>query len=236
MNKNNKTGFTILELMIAVTILAVILLMVALIMTNIGSLYSKGVELTNVQNVNRSLVSELAATIQFGGQTMEGPNTYTYTSSDGTAIQVSAICFGTTRYSYILGFPGGSSSSSSIPHILWRDEMRGLGSCVPLNIGLNNPVCGSISGPESCIASIPGSGSNMLGDNMHLTVFTVKQYNPQLYGISVGLVYGDKNLFKTTSTGSMVTTKNGNYICSGQTGDAFCATSFLSTLADERVN
>jgi len=227
-NNKDKNGFTIVELMIAMTILSVILLMVALIMTNIGALYSKGVDLTNVQNVNRNLISELASSVEFSGQPMEGPNQVTDLTYSGIPIQVYAICFGSTRYSYTLGIPG---SNNPIPHTVWKDEMSGVGSCEPLNVGQFTPVCEQ----ANCLSSIPGSGGNLVSSNMHLATLRVSQYNSRLYAISIGLVYGQKGMFETID-GHLAQTSQGNYICNNQTGDQFCASSFLQTVADEKIN
>lgn len=192
---------------------------------NIGALYTKGVNLATVQNDNRNIIQNLTTSVQYSGVQMSGPSTASY-NYGGVNIPVQAICFGDIRFSYILGF-------YSIPHVLWKDIMTGQGSCEPLNIGLSSPVCG---GPVGCLGSVPGSGSELVGPHMHLASLTVGalHFTNNLYSIEVGLAYGSKDLFKQSSGNYVM--NNGNYICNNTTGQQFCATSTLSTVAMERVN
>jgi len=223
-----QSGFTIIELMIAISVLAVLLLMSTVVMMGIGSLYSKGIDMTNVQNVSRNVIQDLTSTVQFSGQNMLGPNTYTY-SVNGNNINVTAICFGATRYSYVIGFP--PNNNVVWPHIIWKDTMDGQNSCSPLDIGESTPSCDA---NHTCLPSVSGSGSEMIGSNMHLAYLTVKPYNQQLYSIQIGLVYGFKDMFKTASnSNNLATDSQGNYICSNTA--QYCAVSSLSTLATEMV-
>ena len=210
-----QAGFTIIELMIAISILSIILLITTVVLMNVGALYAKGVNIDTVQNDNRNIIQNIATSIQYSGVQMTGSSTTQFNS-----IPMSAVCFGDVRFSYVVGF-------YNTPHTLWKDVMDGQGSCEPLNLDASNPSC---SGVQGCLASVAGSGSELVGPHMHLTIMNIQQepFSNSLYNIQVGLVYGSKDLF--------VTNKNGDYVCKTSSGQQFCATSTLSTVAMERVN
>jgi len=58
-----KAGFTIIELMLAMTFVATLLISIAIVTINIVSIYQKGLALKAVNNVGRSLIEELTTSI-----------------------------------------------------------------------------------------------------------------------------------------------------------------------------
>lgn len=226
----NASGFTIMELMVAISVLAVILLISSVVLVGVGNLYSKGADLANVQDTNRNIIENAISAVQFSGTQLNNgisssAITYDY-SYNGSNVPVYAYCFGQTRYSFVTGFnmPAGWA------HTLWLDQMITQGNCSPLNISLATPTC---AGNAGCLDSQTGSGSDLVGSNMHLASFKIVEYNPQLYGISVGLVFGAKDLFVSDTNGPILT--NGNYQCSNNAGQQYCAASYLTTFATERL-
>lgn len=232
-NNKKQSGFTIIELMIAISILSILLLASAVVMLNIGSLYAKGVDATTVQNDSRNVIQSIASSIQFnylsGSQINSGSQRYY--SSTGTLYTVYAYCIGYTRYSYIIGFP---DNSNTFAHTIWKDTMRYQGACKPLNILIPTPNC---IGSSKCIASATGSGSDLTNSNMHLASLSINSNPnyPQLYSISIGLAYGLKDMFNVNSSGTLVTT-DGNYVCGNRTSERYCATSSLETTVVQRIN
>lgn len=61
--KNSKQGFTIVELMIAMTFVATLLIAIAIVTINIVTIYQRGLTLKAVNNVGRSLIEELTTSI-----------------------------------------------------------------------------------------------------------------------------------------------------------------------------
>lgn len=227
-----ENGFTIIELMIATSILAVLLLISSVIMIGIGNLFEKGINVTNLQNDSRNIISDLSSDIEFSGTQMSA-NSYSYSYSGGpTKVTVYAECFGNDRYSYVLGFP-----PSGWPHTIWKDVMQTQGSCDPLNIGLATPSCSGYT-QGGCIEPLAGTGSELAGNNMHIISLSIIPYNNQLYGVNLDMVLGQQDLFETSKlTGKPITDPyNNNYICSNNVGQQFCASSSLSALAVERLN
>lgn len=241
MRKSQK-GFTIMELMIAITILAIILLIASEVLTGIGGLFAKGVNFSNVQENTRSLVSDIVSTIQFSGSPLNnGQSSEVPPDPDeptGAAAwpyhgithpPTYAYCFGSTRYSFVLGLqPSGSSTN-----VLWKDKMQRSGSCSPLNIDPGTGSLPNCSRNPNCVPSQPGSGAEMVGPNTSIATFEIKQYNPQLYGVQLGLAFGRNDMFESNAFGPVIS--HGNFICSAGAGQQYCATSTLATLASEDV-
>lgn len=59
----SKSGFTIVELMLAMTFVATLLIAIAIVTINIVTIYQKGLALKAVNNVGRSLIEEVTTTI-----------------------------------------------------------------------------------------------------------------------------------------------------------------------------
>ena len=201
-----------------------------MVLVGVGNLYSKGADLVSIQDTTRNIIENTTSTIQFSGTQLNNglsnkPIKYDY-SYGGVNVSVQAYCFGQTRYSFVTGFdiPAGWS------HLFWLDQMTTQGLCTPLNIGLATPDC---TGNSYCTASQSGSGSDLIGANMHIGTFNIIEYNPQLYGLSLGLVFGAKDMFVSDSSGPVLS--KGNYQCQNSAGQQYCATSYLTTFATERL-
>lgn len=61
--KTSKQGFTIIELMLAMTFVATLLISIAVVTINIVSIYQRGLAIKAVNNVGRSLIEELTTSI-----------------------------------------------------------------------------------------------------------------------------------------------------------------------------
>ncbi len=104
-------GFTLIELMISMTILAVILLLIATTSISIGRIYYKGVTSSRTQEAARSLSAQLSRTIQT-----------TQPTNDALG-NIGAFCVGSTRYTYATvdaGLPAShlyadSSNACTVP-------------------------------------------------------------------------------------------------------------------------
>lgn len=224
----NPQGFTIVELMIALTILSIILLAATVVLANIGQLYSKGVNTANVQSTTRNVVGDLVAALQFGDPMFNtGSHAYTPAGSN-QAVTVHSLCFGVTRYSYILDeeestspdYTLKDSSGNADPqtyHVLWQDTMSSPASCQPLNI------------TSQAVNEVNASNGRELAPlRTRLTAFDVTPTTSvsSLYNVTVGLAYGDNDLLQGSGA---------NTVCTGGTGQEYCATSFLKTIAGQRL-
>ena len=195
-------GFTIVELMIATAILSLILLLTTMVISNIGSLYFKGVNQSRIQDDVRFITDDVAQHLELTDQLLS-------TGSQNYGITVNAYCIGNTRYSYVLNTQLGTSAGH-VAHVLWRDTNTS-GSCTPLNLTQSTP-------PTSM------NGSELIAPNSRLTDFTI--LGPSPYSISLAAAYGDDDLLNLSGL---------NTTCKGTTGEQFCATASLQTVAVQRI-
>lgn len=212
--KENKSqqGFTIVEIMIATTILSVMLVLVTTMIIGIGKLYSKGINLNRIQDNARTINDEVSQHLQ-----LEGTGPIPAASPDGNTL---AICVGNTRYSFVKNLRLGPNDSSHSVHVLWRDDNPNTGSCSVPNSFLSTEV------PQNGASNPSKNGVELMGANTRITEFTITATSP--YTVQVGLVYGDDDLF--TGSGMSVT-------CNGGVGSQFCATAQLtSTVAKRMLN
>lgn len=212
---DQEAGFTIIELLIATTVLTLILLLSTVMITSIGTLYYKGVTLSQTQDSTRSIADQVVQDIQLtSGVVSNGTTTF------GSTV-VSAMCIGTVRYSYILDRQIGTDSTApanQIKHVLWRDTVSSGAACLPADITLD-PV-------GSTPATV--NGMELVGNKSRLTAFSaVSPLSSSLYAIDVGVAFGDNDLL----SGSGATTR-----CNGGVADHFCAVSTLSTAAIRRFS
>lgn len=208
--------------MIATSVLSMVLIMVTFLMINIGNLYYKGINQSQVQGDVRSISDDISQQLKTSKQFSAGS-----TSVAGLAEQ--AYCIGTVRYSFALGRMVGTSTdtdgSPQVPHALWRDTNTS-GGCVPLDLTQPNPT---VSAPPG--ASAPGSGTDMISANYRLTALTVTPFNPVTnaspFTVSIEVAYGNIDLLNG-NTGLGVR-------CKGGIGDKFCSTANLTTTVQQRM-
>lgn len=230
LQKSDRTdkGFTIVELMIATSVLSLMLIMITVLMLSIGRLYYKGINQARVQDSVRSITDEISKHLELGD------NFYHVTSG-----AEQAYCLGSTRYTYILYRQMGTDvSQMQSPHVLWRD---------------NNPTpgsCPSILPNLSAATPTPG-GTELMAPHARLINLSISGTSP--YTVSVGEAYGDNDLLcDTGAPGDCNATGVGAYMssiisggaaptsplaihCKGKTGDQFCATAKLTTTVVRRL-
>jgi prepilin-type N-terminal cleavage/methylation domain-containing protein len=229
LNRDRQEGFTIIELMIATSVLATILVIVTIVMVGIGNLYYKGINQARVQDNVRSLADEMSNKLQFSdGTSLQGvapDGSYSLTSVDG---RTHVYCIGDTRYVFILN----TQIDNGTRHVLWRDTSN---SCGLLNLNLVTPSLG---------------GSEVIPPNSRLTEFKIDTATSP-YRLVVGVAYGDDDLLCNSDTpGDCVsdsddllhkaaladpTRPDGDIRCRGHAGSQFCAASFLSTTVVRRM-
>ena len=90
--KRTESGFTIIELMLAMTFIAVLLLTIALTVIQIGTIYNKGLALKEMNQVSRDIASDIK-------RTSPGALELTPATDLVTNVAGGRLCFGT--YSYV---------------------------------------------------------------------------------------------------------------------------------------
>lgn len=238
----DQKAFTILELMIATTILAVILVLVTIMMIGIGNLYYKGVSQSNVQDNVRTVTDEISQDLQLNATGVQGsPN------QNGDKYWLPrSYCIGTTRYTYILGkqitTDAPPIASDQSYHVLWRDSVTA-GTC----LDMPNTFITSSLAPSS-------NGTELIGPNSLLTYFTIDNSSSP-FNITIGEAYGGDALlcdsgYSTGGVGDCSSNANSTHIyntnpptnplldqilCKGQSGNQLCATDYLTTTVSARL-
>lgn len=243
--RHSASGFTIVELMIALSVLAVLLLISTLTLMNLGKMYVKGNNQATVQNTARNIIADISSQLQLGGAS---PNLSGMFSSPGHFKTQGVFCIGTTRYDYIVGQDVGGSDSTSTQHALWRDTMMSGGSCPALALTSSSPSDG---------LSSPNSGLELMPNHVRLTELEINQLGSGLYQISLGLAYGDDDLlcvhgaslnggsdcdasqianYPSGHASNLENQSSFNQVsCLGNIGQQFCATSYLSVTVARRL-
>lgn len=172
--KKQSAGFTIVELMIATTVLSVILLLVTVVMTGIGRLYYKGINQSRIQSNARSIAAQIAQDVQLSSNT---PSTGSAVVS-GKAVQV--ICVGNVRYTYVVN---NKINTNGYKHVLWRDTPAG--GC-------------SVAAGADLTLSTPSDGDELISPSARLTKLNFPPMTSGLQKLQLGIAYGDDDLLTTT--------------------------------------
>lgn len=224
LSRQNPTeaGFTIIELMIALSILSLVLLLSTFGIVQIGKLYSKGMNQANTQNAARNIMNNIASQIQLGGVIPQfvAPSTPATTT---TPSSVGAVCIGSKRYSFMVNH---QLTKAPTDHALWLDVMNGSSTCLPITTLIT-----SVAPTDLLNTSSPNNGSELLSTNMRLTDLNIASANG-FYTITVSLAYGDNDLINYTPRSGVtpaVTT------CKGGTGSEFCALATLTQTIAPRM-
>jgi len=233
LSKRSQKGFTIIELMIATSVLSVILLLVTSMIIGIGTLFYKGINQSRIQDAVRTTTDQLSKQLQLAGvQPSHGV--------DSGDPNVNVYCAGDTRYTFILNTPIGGQVDSNIPtsptgpnyaHVLWRDNITGCDDKTGADLKNANPnhADGATNGSELvtpnsrltafCIGTIQTNGTTT-------TCNYARENLTSPYSVSIGMVYGADDLLNLAGI---------NTTCKGVTGDQFCATASLTTTVVSRL-
>ncbi len=118
MKRLDRKGFTIIELLIATVIFAVILLIMTAAVVQFGRIYYKGVISSRTQEAARSVTEDIGRSIQFGG---------------GAGINTNGFkCFGNRSFSYRTGFAVQPGQNALVAQTV---PSCASASAVPLNSG-----------------------------------------------------------------------------------------------------
>lgn len=239
----SQQGFTIVELMIALSVLSTLLVMATVLMIQIGSLYSKGVNQANLQNATRNLSHDITTALQFSGAAppacAQTPVTTCHSISTDPAhpnpvnysgLVIYAYCINNTRYSYVMNREHGDDNSFSpvqhTEHVLWRDTMKSNATCYPLDLTQGLPNDGN---------TVAGTGYEMMPNHMRLTRFKTVESAPGsgIYSVDIWTAYGDSDLVKVDTSDNPATA--GQPSCQGGAGTQYCALAKISTTVARRL-
>jgi prepilin-type N-terminal cleavage/methylation domain-containing protein len=215
LGKKSIGGFTIIELLIAMTVFSLILTAAVFGMVQVGRAYYKGVIVSRTQHTTRSILDDISRTIQLSG----GDIVF------GNDNSIRALCIGGVRYSVLMNAQltesapvDFDSDNPQAKNVFWKET----GGCA-----------GDVLTLENFATGIEGEGTELLGANMRVTDFRVTNHdNSSLYTITLSIAYGDQDLLDVADDDD----GNSRTICApGVAGTQFCAISELSTTVMRRL-
>jgi prepilin-type N-terminal cleavage/methylation domain-containing protein len=222
---NNQHGFTIIELLIATAVFAVILLVVTAGVMTFTRDYYKGIIQSNTETVARTIENTLGQAIQFSPVAdTSGPWPAIVSSGN-----IHGYCINGTSYGYVLGEqlnPGGSGNVTN-------------------QVLLANPgvICN-----DTLQATMVSTSPELMGENMRLAVLTIAPLTGTIgaYTINVRVVFGNDDLLCSpneiagscntpAAMSSIADYQTPDLQCKGNTGSQFCSVSQLSTVVKKRL-
>lgn len=217
-------GFTILELMVASTVFAVIMLVVAFGVISFTNSYSNGIISSVVQSSARSIMAQISDTIEFS----EGSPIIISAGSDSN--NQNELCVdGSTMYIWVLGQEVTDNSTNISQHQAYQALLD------------SNYPCDSIltSNFSTWInAQNPNNGNafvrELLGQHMRLNTLSLTTSGDNLYTIHIRVIYGDDDLL-TPSVSNNTNWETTTESCAPGAGSQFCAVSDLTTTVEQRL-
>jgi len=213
MNKQQQSGFTIVELLIAASVFSSVLLIITFGLINIAKTYYKGVTTTRTQEVAREVMNDLSQSIQLSGGIVYGP-----TQHGNNWV----ICAGGKKYTYTY-----RQVKEPIDDLATQAHHGMVVQSVPL--------CTAALGPDpsfSASGAIPDS-RELIGRNMRVANINLERLpgGGNVYRLDVRILYGDQDLLEDSDDADTLVDR-----CrSNVQGSEFCAVSELSTIIDKRV-
>lgn len=212
----NTRGFTLIELMIATSVFAVILLLITSGMLEVGRLFYKGVNSSNTQEITRVILEDVSQAIQFSGESVNLPS----------ASRPTRFCVGSRRYT----FNTGAMYIVGANHVLIVDRTSSTCNDQTDPADLGNPEA------PTPVRNNMVPPRELMGRNMRLANIEVRCANngpPSCpngtYDIKVRVAYGDDDLLEDANG------PNARCRQDIRAGTQFCSVSELETTVTRRV-
>lgn len=212
------SGFTIVELMIATMVFAVVLLLVTAGILQVARVFYKGLTEANTQSAARSIIDDISHAIQFSGGDVDQTATSPVAGNDY------AFCINNNQISYKPGYQ--VKNNPSAPDQTWHAIVsRTVSGCS----GLGAQTLGN--------QTLLSGSRDLLGQNMRLSNLEVTSLGDNKYRVTVRVAYGDSDLLYSPSAPSdpAGATRPDATCRPVRAGTQFCAISELSTLVVKRV-
>jgi hypothetical protein len=192
--------------MVATTTFAVILLVLTVGVLSFSRDYFSSVTRSNTQTVTRSIIDDVAHSLQFSGTDL---------GSDPTTTK--AWCVGNVQYLYATGYEVANVASVDTAN---HKNKYGL---------IKRVSTGSCDADitTSSFSFNPATDKELLAKNMRISQFSIVK-SGDAYAIHIRVAYGDDDMFISLADMSKLT-------CKSQAGSQFCATSDLTTTVQQRI-
>ncbi len=186
-NSSRRSGFTLIELMLAMTFLSILLLAIAMLTIQISNIYTRGVTLREVNAAGGEISNDLQRAIQGAqvfdlGETAEGGNFVQFDNGEGEAITGGRLCLG--KYSYAWNY--GKTLIGPSGDVKSKYKGSGLPVRFAKVIDSGRVLCSAVDG---VYPDIPQEGAvDMLansGRNISVQEFSISSNDGGLYSIAI---------------------------------------------------
>jgi prepilin-type N-terminal cleavage/methylation domain-containing protein len=222
--KKAQMGFTILELMIAISVFTIAIVLVTTGVIAVGRYYQQGASKAKLLTAAREIHSQFTQDVQYSATDITQTTVNIIDTQYGGSYN--AVCMGSTRY--LISTDNGLSGQTKTDY----------GRFISDN---NGQVCGSISlnAPQQ---PLPEGSSGSYDSNQALdakvVTFQITPSAPSIYTLTTRFVIGSKSMFSGST--SDVGATEGDYTQSCQSnilGSEFCAVvTMTSTVARKVIN
>lgn len=198
--KKNQSGFTIIELLIAMAVFSFVLMICLAAFLQVTRIFYKGIHMSRTQESARNVIQSISDDVRFSGQGVSKPPS-----------NASAFCVGNHRYKYKLGEQFNGNFNLATNYGLVRENING--ACQ------DPSVPGSGTGYEE-----------MLGNGMQLNQIDVSCANKLCAISLRIVFYGADNQVFASELGQEPAYKATDAECTGSLGGSqFCATAAYKT-------
>jgi len=214
MKSNNKKGFTIVELLIAISVFSALLIIIVYAFLYGLNTFSKAQVVSKTQEVSRSIEQNIAQSFSL---TAAGSYTSITPVTNNNGITSYGFCLGQYRYSYVLD----KQLTSSNNYGLLQDTFQDCSSSTS-----------SVDLSAANLLATLNTPKQLLGNNMRISNFTITPSNPLNssatgYQLVMEIDYG--NNLKAGTNGY-------KYQCpSGNISSSFCAVAKIDTIIFQRI-
>lgn len=222
--RSGSAGFTIIELLIATMVFSVVLVLITISVLTFTKSYFRGLNQAATQTAARTIIENIAQSIQFSGDAVNPSITPNPNGSVG-------FCIGNQRYSYILGWQltdGATNSElNQSSHVLMLDASSSCSGSTAQDVRSGNL-----------------KGTELLSPRMRLAKLKIEQAgDPTVWRITIRVVFGDNDLLCSPSVagdcaspGVSSPLNKPDLTCKvAFSGSQYCAASELSTVVKKRI-
>jgi prepilin-type N-terminal cleavage/methylation domain-containing protein len=208
-------GFTLIELMIALTVFTVVLMMCVFGVIYVGRIFYKGVTAAKTQNVARVTTDDIVRGLQFNYS-----DSTTFLAANPAANEPGLLCMRGVAYKFLLYRQYVNTTN---PAYDWQSTY-----------GLRKQLLNGGAACPSLTDTSWDTATEQLGEGMRLTAFSVTpSATVDGWDVSIGVLFGDNDLLTDADEGDIT----GPLVkCLGSAvGSEFCSYSNLNLMVAKRL-
>lgn len=224
LRKGGQRGFTIVELLIAISVFSVVMIIAATAIIVIARQYQAGVTKTAMQSATRDIHQKISDNIKYSGGNIITVENYDV-NVDGVNVKFNIICTDKTRYFYKTPSVDGSGNIATT--VNFDNNMSGL--------YVEQASSGDYSSDANCKNGInPSTAQQLLPNSAKVAVFSVEPTATDASGqvtsttVKTTFVRGEADMFD-------LSVAPGSLQCKSGVGNEWCSVVSLSSIINPRL-